>query len=142
MTTTERIIHAVMFELIALALVIPLASMATGKEASSMVVVGVGLSLYTVVWNYFYNLWYDKQFGGDRETRSFSTRLKHTVGFEGGLIFVTVPVVAWFLQIPLLSALALEAVFLVFFFGYAIVFNWAYDHARARWFCNNEHPQS
>ncbi len=89
--------------------------------------VGIGLSLYTVVWNYIYNLYFDKWFGSNREDRSLAMRIGHTLGFEGGLIFLSIPVIAWFLQITLLQALALEAGFLIFFLFYATGFNWAYD---------------
>ncbi len=62
MTRNERIFHAVLFEMIALAIIIPAASLITGKGSSDLAVVGIGLSLYTVVWNYIYNLYFDKWF--------------------------------------------------------------------------------
>lgn len=133
MGTKERILHAVMFEAVALSLIIPLTALITGKGTGSLAMVGVGLSLYTVVWNYIYNLWFDKNCSVPREQRSLKTRILHTLGFEGGLVFVTVPAVAWFLNISLLAALALEAGFLVFFFFYAMAFNWSYDKVRARY---------
>ncbi|HDM8068928.1 PACE efflux transporter [Vibrio harveyi] len=127
MTRNERIFHAVLFEMIALAIIIPAASLITGKGSSDLAVVGIGLSLYTVVWNYIYNLYFDKWFGPNREERSLAMRIGHTLGFEGGLIFLSIPVIAWFLEITLLQALALEAGFLIFFLFYATCFNWAYD---------------
>ncbi|HDM8225347.1 TPA: PACE efflux transporter [Vibrio campbellii] len=127
MTRNERIFHAVLFEMIALAIIIPAASLITGKGSSDLAVVGIGLSLYTVVWNYIYNLYFDKWFGSNREDRSLAMRIGHTLAFEGGLIFLSIPVIAWFLQITLLQALALEAGFLIFFLFYATGFNWAYD---------------
>ena len=127
MTRTERIFHAVLFEIVALVIVIPVATLTTGKDSSDLVVVGVGLTLYTVFWNYIYNLYFDKWFGSNREKRSLTMRIGHTLGFEGGLIFLSIPVIAWFLKITLLQALALEAGFLVFFLFYAMGFNWTYD---------------
>ncbi|NOJ20768.1 PACE efflux transporter [Vibrio jasicida] len=130
MARNERIFHAILFELFALAMIIPTASLVTGKGSSDLAVVGIGLSLYTVVWNYIYNLYFDKWFGSNREERSLMVRIGHTVGFEGGLIFITIPVIAWFLQITLLQALALEAGFLIFFLFYATGFNWVYDKVK------------
>ena len=127
MTRNERIFHAVLFEMIALAIIIHAASLITGKGSSDLAVVGIGLSLYTVVWNYIYNLYFDKWFGSNREDRSIAMRIGHTLGFECGLIFLSIPVIAWFLEITLLQALALEAGFLIFFLFYATGFNWAYD---------------
>ncbi|MEC4728248.1 PACE efflux transporter [Shewanella sp. D64] len=132
MQTKERVFHAIIFELIALAILIPAAAMFSSKDASSLIVVGVGLSLYAVVWNYFYNIWFDKQFGSERASRSLSLRIGHTLGFESGIIFITVPLIAWFLGISLGAALLMEAAFLIFFFFYAIIFNWCYDNIRSR----------
>lgn len=127
MTRNERIFHAVLFELIALAIIVPAASLITGKGSSDLALVGIGLSMYTVIWDYIYNLYFDRWFGGNRAERSLAMRLGHTVGFEGGLIFISLPVIAWFLEITLLQALMLEAGFLVFFLFYATGFNWLYD---------------
>ena len=133
MGTKERVFHAVLFEALALSLIIPLTALITDKGTGSLAMVGVGLSLYTVVWNYLYNVWFDKTCIVPREQRSLKTRILHTIGFEGGLVFVTVPAVAWFLDITIWAALMLEAGFLVFFFFYAILFNWSYDRVRARY---------
>lgn len=57
-------------------------------------------------------------------------RLLHTLGFEGGLIFITIPVISWFLSISILQALLLEAGFLLFFLFYATGFNWFYDRVQ------------
>ena len=127
MQTKERIFHAITFEAIALAIIIPGTAMITGKATGDLAIVGVGLSLFTVVWNYFYNVLFDRWFGSDRSSRSLAMRIGHTFGFEAGLIFLTVPTIAWFFQISIGAALLLEAGFLVFFFFYATGFNWCYD---------------
>ncbi|GIU24304.1 membrane protein [Shewanella colwelliana] len=132
MSTKERIIHAILFEIFALVLVVPIAMLLTEKDVSALAAVGVGLSLYTVVWNYFYNIWFDGHFGTDRAERNIWLRIGHSIGFEAGLIFVTVPVIAWFLGLSLWGALMLEAVFLVIFFFYAVLFNWCFDSIRTR----------
>ncbi|MGI2259795.1 PACE efflux transporter [Shewanella sp. GXUN23E] len=133
MGTKERIFHAVLFEALALLLILPLTALITGQGAGTLALVGVALSLYTVAWNYGYNLWFDRICLQPRASRSLKLRMLHTLGFEGGLIFVTVPAVAWFLGISIWAALALEAGFLVFFFVYATLFNWAYDLLRHRY---------
>jgi len=127
MNKQERVFHAVVFEALALAMIVPASALITGKGASDLAFVGIGLSLFTVVWNYYYNLMFDRMFGQDRENRTLKMRIGHTAGFEGGLIFITVPSIAWFLQITIGQALLLEAGFLVFFFFYATGFNWLYD---------------
>ncbi|KOO16351.1 hypothetical protein AKJ18_03350 [Vibrio xuii] len=138
MNKQERIFHAVVFEALALAMIVPVSALITGKGSSDLALVGIGLSLFTVVWNYYYNLMFDRMFGQDRENRTLKMRIGHTAGFEGGLIFITVPSIAWFLQITIGQALLLEAGFLVFFFFYATAFNWGYDRIQPyqRWIQN------
>ncbi|MDE1225468.1 PACE efflux transporter [Vibrio aestuarianus] len=127
MSAKERIFHAVVFELTALAILIPLSTLITGQGSGDLAMVGAGLSLLAVVWNYQYNILFDRLFGSDRSGRSAKIRLLHTTGFEGGLVFVSIPAIAWILEITLWQALILDIGFLVFFFIYTMVFNWCYD---------------
>jgi uncharacterized membrane protein len=127
MQSKERVFHAVLFEALALAILIPASALITGKGTSDLAIVGIGLSLFTVIWNYYYNIGFDRVFGAERKERTLKQRICHTAGFEGGLIIITVPTIAWFLSISLMEAVLLEAGFLVFFFFYATGFNWLYD---------------
>ncbi|UJF22395.1 PACE efflux transporter [Shewanella sp. OMA3-2] len=127
MNRTERIFHAIAFELIALLFIVLIAHVFSDEKANSLVVVSILLSLYTVAWNYVYNILFDKVFGHNRLDRSMMKRVIHALGFEGGIVFLSVPLIAWLLDVSLMAALALEAGFLVFFFFYAIGFNWCYD---------------
>ncbi|EGQ9881979.1 TPA: PACE efflux transporter [Vibrio vulnificus] len=130
MTQGERLFHAVAFELLALAIIVPATSLMIGKGASALAIVGIGLSIFTIIWNYIYNQYFDQWFGENRAERGLKMRLLHTLGFEGGLIFITIPVISWFLSISLLQALLLEAGFLLFFLFYATGFNWFYDRVQ------------
>jgi uncharacterized membrane protein len=123
----ERIFHAFSFELIALAIIVPVVSFFSGTQSFELAVVGIGMSVFTVAWNYAYNVMFDRWFGASREGRSAKIRVLHALGFEGGLIFFTIPLIAWYLQVGLLAAVMIEAGFLVFFFFYTAIFNWLYD---------------
>lgn len=127
MNVRERIFHAVLFEAIALTIIISAASVMAGIKSTSMIAVGIGMSVFTVIWNYVYNVLFDRLVPGVRTERSFAVRVGHALGFEGGLIFFTIPVIAWVLGVTLWTALVIEAGFLVFFFVYTAVFNWGYD---------------
>ncbi len=130
MTTKERIFHAVLFEIVALLLMVPLAAIFLEKDATPMLLIGILLSVLAVVWNYFYNIGFDRYFGAAREKRSLVMRVGHALGFEAGLILVTVPLIAYVLSIGLWAALLLDAALLIFFFVYAIIFNWVYDQIK------------
>lgn len=136
MSAWERVFHAVSFELLALMCLVPIGALFSGQQATHLALVGLGLSLFTVVWNFLYNLMFDRIMQDDRSLRTLRLRVVHALGFEGSLVFVTVPVLAWVLNISLLEALVVEAGFLLFFFVYTIVFNWLYDRYQPyqRWF--------
>lgn len=138
MGRNERIFHAVVFEIIALLMMVPLAAWFSGKGTGDMALVSIILSVTATVWNYIYNVYFDRWFGGERIQRGLMMRISHTLGFEGGLLLITIPFVGWFLQMSLLETLALEAVFITFFLFYTLGFNWLYDkyqpyRALAKW---------
>lgn len=116
-----------MFEVIALAIIVPTTVMLAGLEAGKMSVVGIGLSLFAMFWNYVYNIVFDKMAGYDRSGRSLITRIIHACGFELGMIVITLPVLSWYLSISWLEAFLLEAGFLVFILVYTYVYNVMYD---------------
>jgi uncharacterized membrane protein len=127
MNVKERIFHAMLFEVTALTIIISAASMLAGVKSTSMMAVGIGMSVFTVIWNYFYNVLFDKLVPGCRTQRTLAVRVGHALGFEGGLIFFTIPAISWALGVTLWTALVIEAGFLVFFFFFTAAFNWAYD---------------
>ena len=132
MTRKERLFHSILYEAVALILFVPLAMYVTQEGAAVMAWVSIMLSLIAMVWNYVYNLLFDRLFGAERSARGFLVRIGHGAGFEGGLIFVTIPVLMAVLQESFLTVLILDLGAVLFFFVYAILFNWAYDTLRPR----------
>lgn len=127
MGTVERIFQAVVFEIIALAIVIPASIIVGGFNAPKVSIVGVGLSVFAMFWNYIFNHIFDSVIGYDRLKRKVSIRITHAIGFELGMVVFTLPIMAWYLNVTWVTAAILEASFLVFILLYALVFNWAYD---------------
>lgn len=133
MSTRERIVHMLMFEAVALIIMVLLALLFTGKDPLSLTGLAISLSLIAMAWNYAYNLLFDRYFGTDRMDRGLWLRIGHGIGFELGFIFVSVPLVMWALNMSLLAALLLDIGAMVFFTVYAIAFNWVYDLVRYRY---------
>lgn len=134
MSTKERILHMLLFEVIALALFVPLALLATDSGAGTLGILGITLSLIAMVWNYVYNLGFDHIFGHERIKRGLGMRVMHGICFELGLMIVTLPLIMWMLNYDFLTALILDIGAIVFYLVYAIVYNWAYDQIRYRYF--------
>lgn len=122
------VLQAVLYEAFAIAFVTPALSFMFSEPASSTVGLAVVMSSIALGWNYVFNTLFERWEARQLvRGRSFARRLMHGVGFEGGLVAILVPVVAFWLQTSLLGALLANLSLLVFFFVYAIVFTWAFD---------------
>ncbi|WP_371257845.1 PACE efflux transporter [Pseudoalteromonas sp. '520P1 No. 423'] len=124
--------HSVLFEVLALLLLISFAFFFVEGSASTMTGLAIGLSLIAMAWNYIFNMGFDKIFGTDRINRSISNRLLHGLTFELGMLILTLPLIMWALNLSFLTALLMDIGFIVFFLIYAIAFNWVYDKT-ANW---------
>ena len=125
----DRIRHTLSFEMIGLLLFAPLASFAFGFELHTMGVIAVVGSIIATVWNYFYNILFDKgmlRLRG-RVQKTVLIRVFHAVLFEGGLLLLFLPIIAVYLNISLLEAFKMDIAMATFYLLYAFVFNWAYD---------------
>jgi len=128
-TTKDRICHALGFEIIGLLIFAPLASLVFGFELHLMGVVALAGSIVATVWNYFYNILFDnamlKMRGEVKKT--IPIRVLHAVLFEGGLLVLFLPAIAWYLDITLWEAFKMDIAMATFYLVYAFVFNWVYD---------------
>lgn len=127
MQNRERVFHAVSFELIALAFIVPASALLVEKDTTDMLLVSAGMTLFAVFWNYLYNLLFDKFIGPNRVERKIAIRVVHALGFESGMLVFTIPLVSWYLSLSLIDTLILEAGILSFILIYTGVFNWLYD---------------
>lgn len=128
-TAADRIRHAVSFELIGLAILVPVGSWAFSMPAADIGIVGVVSATLATAWNYIYNLGFDHMLLRLRGTtlKTLPMRVVHTVAFELGLLMILLPFVAWYLGIGLLQAFVMDIAFAAFYMVYAFVFNWTYD---------------
>lgn len=127
----ERIIHALSFEVIALAICAPTAAWLMDKPLFQMGALAIMLSTVAMLWNMIYNAGFDKFFLPG-QPRSFKVRVCHALGFESGFILIGLPIAAWMLQVSLFEALMVEIGFFLFFLPYTVIFNACYDWLRAR----------
>ena len=130
-TTRDRIRHAILFEVFGLALIIPLGTVLFGLHAADMGVIGMGSALVAMVWNYVYNLGFDRtmQRLAGHTRKSLLLRVGHAVLFEAGLLVILLPPIAWYLGIGLVEAFVMDIAIAGFYVAYAFTFNLAYDRA-------------
>ncbi|CAH0992146.1 hypothetical protein SIN8267_02262 [Sinobacterium norvegicum] len=142
MSVKERIFHSVLFEVLALLIVIPISTLVLTEETATMTVVAVAMALSAMVWNYIYNLGFDALFGHERILRGLALRILHGVVFELGLLLATVPLIMVLMDLAFWPALLIDAGLVVFFLVYAIVYNYCYDHIRFKWVSKNATQQA
>lgn len=125
---SRKIVQAVLYELIAIGVLSPSLSWAYDESLASSGGLSVLLSATALLWSMLYNgcfeYWEARQ---PQRSRTWLRRLLHSLGFEGGLTLMLLPVVAAWLNITWWSALATNLALFVFFFFYALLFQWAFD---------------
>ncbi|MGV1760248.1 PACE efflux transporter [Rhizobium sp. A22-96] len=125
----DRVRHAVMFELIGLAIFTPGAALLFDQPLEHMGIVGIISATAATVWNFVFNIGFDRAMMHLRGNvqKTIPIRIAHTALFEAGLIVVLIPFIAWYLGISLMTALAMDIAIVAFYLVYAFFFNIAYD---------------
>jgi len=125
----RKIVHATLYELIAIVVVTVAMTWLSDKGAAHAGGLALSTSVVALLWNMVFNTlfeaWERRQ--ASRE-RTLGRRIAHTIGFEGGLVILIVPMIAWWLDMSWWQALMADLGLVVFFLGYTFCFNWLFDH--------------
>lgn len=125
---TRRVVQAVLYEVIAVAVVGPILAVLFSESMGSSFALALVLSTVALTWNYIFNGWFERWEARQAiKGRSARRRLLHATGFEGGLVVILTPIMAYWLNTTLFNAFAANLSLLVFFFAYAFAFTWAFD---------------
>ncbi len=125
----DRIRHTLLFEGGLLILLIPIGTLLLDSEAHTIGLLGVGLSLIAMACNGLFNYLFDrlmiKRLGHTQKTPQL--RIVHALLFEATLLMLTLPLLAWALNLSLWQALLTDIGFAGLALVYAYLFNWGYD---------------
>lgn len=125
---TRRVTQAILYEIGAIALTSPIIGFAFDASASSALGLATMMSTIALMWNYVFNAIFERWESRQAiKGRSIWRRLAHGIGFEGGLVLMLVPLMAFWLGISFIDAFVAEMGLLLMFFVYAILFTWAFD---------------
>ena len=129
MTPTRRkIIYAVSFETLGTLLASVALMLMSDADAGSSLVLSALTATIALSWSFVFNTvfeaWEARQ---PVKGRSLKRRTVHALLFEGGLVLICIPVMAWWLQVGYLEALVYEAGLIALFIVYTYVFTWAFD---------------
>lgn len=129
---TERIFQAIGFELLAILICTPLLAWIMDKPMLEMGAVTVVIAVLALAWNVVFNGLFDRVLKRFAIAHNAWVRVVHALLFEGGLVALSVPLIAWWLNISLWQAFLLDIGVLLFFLPYTYVYHWVYDVVRER----------
>ena len=124
----RRLVYVALFESLAIIFSTYLLKAFAHGETSGNFAVAVAISVIAVIWNFLFNGFFE---WGERKLglrgRSLVVRMVHSIGFEGGLVAFTVPLLMVWYRISFMAALQMEAAILIFFLVFTFVFTWVFD---------------
>ena len=124
----RRVVYVGLYEAIAIVAATAGLSALSGQGAAHSGVIAAVSSViaicWNVVWNHLIEMWESRQ---TTRGRSLWRRIAHALGMEGGLVFMLVPLFAWWFDVSLWQALVMDIGLLLFFLVYTFAFNWSFD---------------
>ena len=127
----DRARQIALFELGGLALITPPFALASGVPIGDSVRLLALIALIAAIWNGTYNTCFDwiegRATGRTADRRPFPLRALHAVGFEGGLLLMSLPVIVKWTGMSWTNALIADLGLATAYVLYAFVFNLAYD---------------
>ena len=129
----DRIRQIAFFELGGLLLITPPFVLIAGVPLREAIGLLASVALIAALWNGAYNTVFDRiegrLTGRTADCRPFRLRVLQAIGFEGGLLLLSLPVVMWWTGMDWLAAIVADLGLALAYVAYAFVFNLAYDRA-------------
>jgi uncharacterized membrane protein len=126
--TLRKIIYAASFESLGIAVAsLGLLAMSDASPGQSVILSAITASIamaWSMGFNASFEAWEARQ---TTRGRSRARRISHALLFEGGLLIIVLPIMAWWLGVSILKALQYEAGLIALFIAYTYVFTWAFD---------------
>ncbi|WP_336140823.1 PACE efflux transporter [Erwinia sp. CGal63] len=129
----ERVFHSILFEVVANILIALMLAVILAVPVTKSAVLAALSACTAMLWNVIFNRLFDAVQQRTGFSRNLLARIAHAVLFEAGLLAVLIPVTAWWFNVSLVKALALQIALVAFFLPYTVVFNYLYDFFRLQW---------
>jgi uncharacterized membrane protein len=124
----RKIVYAVSFETLGTLVASAWLWLVSDASAGSSFALAILTATIALCWSYAFNTlfegWEARQ---PTRGRSLRRRTVHALLFEGGLVLICMPVLAWWLQVGWLEAVAYEAGLILLFILYTYAFTWGFD---------------
>ncbi|UUS58795.1 MULTISPECIES: chlorhexidine efflux PACE transporter AceI [unclassified Acinetobacter] len=127
----RRIIHALSYEIILLVIIAIALSFIFKVPMEVTGTLGIAMAVTSVIWNMIFNHYFEKFEAKRKLKRTFGVRVLHAIGFEGGLMLATIPMVAYAMNMTLWQAILLDFSMTICILVYTFIFQWCYDQIEA-----------
>ena len=128
----RRWVHALSYEVILLVIIALALSYVFEMPMQVTGGLGIAMAVTSVLWNMLFNHYFEKLEAKHQLRRTFKIRVLHAIGFEGGLMLATIPMVAYALEISLLQAILIDLLMTLSILLYTFIFQYCYDHVEAK----------
>ena len=128
----RRIVHALSYEIILLVIIALALSFIFELPLEVTGVLGIFMAVTSVIWNMVFNHYFEKFEAKHQLKRTVRVRILHAIGFEGGLMLATIPMVAYAMNMSLWQAIVLDFSLTLCILVYTFIFQWCYDLIEAK----------
>ena len=128
----RRIVHALSYEIILLVIIALALSFFFEMPLEVTGVLGIFMAVTSVIWNMVFNHYFEKFEAKHQLQRTVRVRILHAIGFEGGLMLATIPMVAYAMNMSLWQAIVLDFSLTLCILVYTFIFQWCYDLIEAK----------
>src|SRR5690606_14039897 len=140
--STRRIVHALSYEIILLIIIAIALSHIFHVPMEVTRTLGIVMAITSVIWNILFNYYFEKIEAKHQLTRTIQVRIAHAIGFEGGLMLVTIPMVAYALDMNLWHAILTDLSLTLCILVYTFIFQWCYDQIEMKMGIRPEYSKS
>ncbi len=130
----RRIVHALTYELILLVIIAIALSFIFEIPMEVAGGLGVAMAVTSVIWNMIFNHYFEKFEKKRNLVRTVWVRVLHAIGFEGGLMLATIPMVAYAMDMTIFQAILLDLSMTLCILVYTFIFQWCYDLVEMKFF--------
>ena len=128
----RRWIHALSYEVILLVIIALGLSYMFEMPMQVTGGLGIAMAVTSVLWNMLFNHYFEKLEAKHQLRRTFKIRVLHAIGFEGGLMLATIPMVAYALEKSMMQAFLIDLLMTLSILLYTFIFQYCYDHVEAK----------
>ena len=128
----RRLLHALSYEVVLLIIIALALSFVFEMPMQVTGGLGIAMAVTSVLWNMLFNHYFEKFEAKHKLNRTLKIRVLHAIGFEGGLMLATIPMVAYALQMSIGQAILVDLVMTLSILVYTFIFQYCYDHIEAK----------